>query len=182
MEVADTGAGMDATIRARIFEPFFTTKEMGKGTGLGLATVYGIVQQSGGYIAVESETQQGSRFTVYLPSTEEEAAVSAAVAKCNGDPVLTTVLLVEDVHDVLNSLRELLQSKGYEVLCAENGKSAMEILHTHTRNIDLLVTDIVMPNMSGDDLAEAARTIRPKMKILFMSGGTLKLVSEVKNA
>lgn len=180
LSVSDNGAGMSATTQARIFEPFFTTKEVGEGTGLGLATVYGIVQQSGGYIAVASRLHQGTTFTVYLPRTEEQAEVERPAPEISVGVGSYTVLLVEDEKDLLHSLSDLLEAHGYRVLSAGNGSEAMHIVRENKQKIDLLITDVVMPMMGGDELAAFVRETQPEMRILFMSGGTLRLVSEVK--
>jgi two-component system cell cycle sensor histidine kinase/response regulator CckA len=180
LSVTDNGAGMNAATQSRIFEPFFTTKEVGKGTGLGLATVYGIVQQSGGYIAVSSKLGTGTTFTVYLPKTEEEPESADAAPVVHADSGCKTIMLVEDERDLLRSLSDLLQAHGYRVVPATNGIEAKELLQDVKHQIDLLITDVVMPGMGGDDLAALVRQTHPGMKILFMSGGTLRLVSEVK--
>jgi len=173
LAVSDTGEGMDPATRARIFEPFFTTKEQGKGSGLGLATVYGIVQQSGGSIWVYSEPGRGTSFKVYLPATE--AAVSTRVSDRGGDSAKKgweTVLLVEDEDAVRALAREVLRRHGYVVLEARHGLDALRLAERHPDTIHLMVTDIVMPHMSGRDLADRLAEVRPKMKVLFMSGYT----------
>jgi CheY-like chemotaxis protein len=180
LSVSDNGAGMNANTQSRIFEPFFTTKEIGEGTGLGLATVYGIVQQSGGYIAVASLLGKGTTFTVYLPQTEEELEKFPAAPAVFVERSSRTVLLVEDERDLLLSLSDLLEAHGYHVIQANNGAEAQNILEENAQAIDLLITDVVMPVMGGDDLAAFVRETQPEMKILFMSGGTLRLVSEVR--
>jgi PAS domain S-box-containing protein len=175
LAVSDTGQGMDEATRARVFEPFFTTKEQGKGTGLGLATVYGMVKQSGGYIWAYSELGRGSVFKVYLPTagTGERAQPDQAA---RGQPEDThgweTVLLVEDEDAVRSLAREVLRRHGYVVLEARHGVDAVRMAERHTDDIHLMVTDLVMPHMSGRDLAERLASVRPKMKVLFMSGYT----------
>jgi len=168
LEVSDTGAGMDLATRARIFEPFFTTKEQGKGSGLGLATVYGLVKQSGGYIWVDSEPGAGSSFKVYFPAIEREAEAAqndrASVAGSE------TVLLVEDEDTVRALAGEVLRRNGYAVLEARHSLEALRVVERHQESIDLMITDIVMSHMTGRDLAERIREGRPSMKVLFISG------------
>ena len=171
LSVEDTGTGMDPETQAHIFEPFFTTKEPGKGTGLGLATVYGIVKQSGGYILVESAPGQGATFKFYLPRIYDAPAASAeapaVTAKLSGTE---TVLLAED-SDPLRKLAEtFLASHGFSVLVAENGERALAVAREHGRRIDLLLTDVVMPGMNGRVLAEHLSARQPGIKILYMSG------------
>jgi PAS domain S-box-containing protein len=173
LSVADTGIGMDDATRARIFEPFFTTKGIGKGTGLGLATVYGIVLQSGGHIAVESEPNHGTTFRVYLPAASPpasptERAVATPPAAVDGE----TILLVEDDDHVRALALRALQDAGYVVLEAANGERALEVARTYGVAIRLLVTDVVMPNMSGRELAERLLAEHPTVKIIYMSGYT----------
>jgi CheY-like chemotaxis protein len=169
LSVSDTGAGMDATTRARIFEPFFTTKEQGKGSGLGLATVYGLVKQSGGYIWVFSEPGQGSVFKVYFPTIGSEPARNgdARGSDCAGTE---TVLLVEDDDAVRTLASQVLRRHGYAVLEARDALEALRVVERHQESIDLMVTDVVMPQMSGRDLAGRIHDARPSMKVLFMSG------------
>jgi len=168
--VSDTGVGMDASTRARVFEPFFTTKEQGKGSGLGLATVYGMVKQSRGYIWVDSEPGRGATFKAYLPATAQPSG-NQAPANEAGDAVGSeTVLLVEDEDAVRALAREVLRRHGYVVLEARHGVDALRVAERHPDEIHLLVADVVMPHMSGRELAERLATVRPAMKILFMSG------------
>jgi PAS domain S-box-containing protein len=174
LAVSDTGAGMDDATRSRLFEPFFTTKEQGKGSGLGLATVYGMVKQSGGYIWVYSEPGHGTAFKVYLPpaaqrSTSEEGGGRREDAVARG---WETVLLVEDEDAVRALAREVLRRHGYVVLEARHGVDALRVAERHTDDIHLMITDVVMPLMSGRDLAERLSSVRPAMKVLFMSGYT----------
>ncbi|MGE5325419.1 MAG: PAS domain S-box protein [Deltaproteobacteria bacterium] len=173
LAVSDTGTGMDSKTQAHIFEPFFTTKEMGKGTGLGLATVYGIVKQSGGYIWVYSEPGRGATFKVYLPRVEKTAAApgagKAAVRPVQGNE---TVLLVEDEPALRSMVRNVLKSNGYQVLEARHGEDALVVCEMHRGPIHLLLTDVVMPGMGGRALAEHLVSLYPGMKILYMSGYT----------
>jgi two-component system cell cycle sensor histidine kinase/response regulator CckA len=173
LAVGDTGMGMDAATKERIFEPFFTTKEQGKGSGLGLATVYGIVKQSGGYIYVYSEPSHGTVFKVYFPPAECSSVET--VQKADATPKKRgweTVLLVEDEDAVRALAREVLRRHGYVVVEARHGLDALRVAERHTDDIHLMITDIVMPHMSGRELAERLSAARPKMKVLFMSGYT----------
>jgi two-component system, cell cycle sensor histidine kinase and response regulator CckA len=171
MAVTDTGCGMDAATQSHLFEPFFTTKEKGKGTGLGLSTVYGIIKQSGGNIWAYSELGRGSTFKVYLPRAEE--AVKTHPPK-EPQPLAgkgtETILLVEDEDAVRSMISRVLQGSGYRVLEACQGAEAIDACRTHTGPIHLMVTDVIMPQMSGRELAERMAVFRPSMKVLFMSG------------
>jgi PAS domain S-box-containing protein len=172
LAVTDTGVGMDEATQAHLFEPFFTTKEVGKGTGLGLATVYGIVKQSGGYIWVYSEAGRGTTVKVYLPRVPgvAEAPAAPVVAAVRGGD--ETVLLVEDAAPVRVLARRSLEGRGYRVLDASDGPAALELSARHEGRIDVLVTDVVMPGMSGRELAERLAPERPSMKVLYTSGYT----------
>ena len=173
LAVSDKGCGMDAEVLKHIFEPFYTTKKKGKGTGLGLSTVYGIVKQSGGNIWVYSEAGQGTTFKIYLPEVDD------AVEETETEEILTevsggteTVLLAEDEEFVRNFVRDVLQKYGYTVLEAHHGSEALRIGLQHSGTIHLLLTDVVMPRMSGQQLAKQMATLRPTVKVLYMSGYT----------
>jgi PAS domain S-box-containing protein len=173
LSVTDTGVGMDTSTASRIFEPFFTTKEVGHGTGLGLSTVYGIAKQSGGFITVRTKPGAGASFELYLPAIVDEPesldASPAARPEWRGSE---TILLVEDSDAVRNLARQILRQLGYAVMTARDGREALELAANDPSRIDLLLTDVVMPHMSGRELAEAVRTRRPAIKVLYMSGYT----------
>jgi len=171
LAVTDTGSGMDVATQARMFEPFFTTKPKGKGTGLGLATVYGIVKQTGGYIWVYSEVGRGTTFKIYLPR------INAAVEPAPPSPTATaplggseTVLLVEDQEQVRELVRRLLQARGYRVLVAASGIEALRVAEQHPGPIHLLVADVVMPGMTGREVGLLLTPTRPQMRALYLSG------------
>jgi signal transduction histidine kinase len=173
LSVTDTGHGMDAATMAHIFEPFFTTKEPGKGTGLGLATVYGAVRQSGGYIWVESAPQQGARFEIYLPRTRERTQNQTSDRpKKNGNGAWREkcVLVVEDEREVRELASAFLTSAGYQVLLAEDGAEALEIVERLGSAIHVVLTDVIMPNMRGTELGKRLRVLRPELKIVYMTG------------
>jgi signal transduction histidine kinase/CheY-like chemotaxis protein len=171
VDVVDTGHGMDERTKAKIFEPFFTTKDAGKGTGLGLATVYGIVKQSGGYIWVDSAPGKGTRFEVYLPQTAGVASPLSASSKPSPcDRGRGTVLLAEDEDAVRELAGEFLRTSGYEVIAAKDGLDALELAGKQKNPIDFLVTDVVMPRMRGTELALRLKRAHPHIKILYMSG------------
>ena len=171
LAVTDTGEGMDKETQARIFEPFFTTKGAGRGTGLGLAMVFGIVKQSGGDIWVYSERFHGPTFKVYLPRVDEPLAEEASArARVSGGT--ETVMVVEDADNLRQLAREILSEQGYNVVEARSGREAVALLETDARRFDLLLTDLVMPGMSGRELADRAASVRPGIKVLFMSGYT----------
>jgi CheY-like chemotaxis protein len=175
LAVTDTGCGMDEQTKARLFEPFFTTKEMGKGTGLGLSTVYGIVKQSGGNVWVYSEPDQGTTFKVYLPRS---VSVSMAAAAIKPPPVprqvtgTETILVVEDEEALRNVASRILTTAGYTVLTAASGEEALVTGAQHEGDIQLLLTDVVMPRMSGKALAQRLAKTRPALAVLYMSGYT----------
>jgi len=171
LAVCDTGCGMDAETQSHLFEPFFTTKEPGKGTGLGLATVYGIIMQSGGHIAVDSAPGRGTTLAIYLPCIEEAVEV---VESDNARSHLMcgegTILLVEDETAVRELAHEVLEMAGYTVLAAGSGKEALEMCARHTGPLHLLLTDVVMSGMSGPAVAERLTASHPAMRVLYMSG------------
>ncbi len=171
--VSDTGTGMDTQTKARIFEPFFTTKGLGKGTGLGLSTVFGIVKQSGGNIWVYSELGSGTSFKIYLPRVKEALEqAEPAMAQTASRQGSETVLVVEDEEAVRVLVRRVLEANGYHVLEASHGAAALVTCDEHKDPIHLLMTDLIMPEMSGRQLAEQVSAQRPEMKILYMSGYT----------
>ncbi|HKV05819.1 MAG TPA: PAS domain S-box protein [Candidatus Acidoferrales bacterium] len=179
LSVADTGVGMNAEILTHLFEPFFTTKERGKGTGLGLATVYGVVKQSGGYIWVESELGKGSAFQVYLPRIEEPVSqsappVSPAASYCGSE----TILLVEDADSLRKLAHALLEQNGYRVLEAANGAEALKVVEQQRKRIHLLLTDVIMPGMNGRVLAERLAPMQAGLRVLYMSGYTDSAIAD----
>jgi signal transduction histidine kinase/CheY-like chemotaxis protein len=173
LAVSDTGVGMDAATRAHIFEPFFTTKGRDQGTGLGLATVHGIVSQSGGYIWLYSEPGKGTTFKIYLPRVDEPPAPAAAAdvptRELTGSE---TVLVVEDEDAVRALMRLTLEARGYQVLAAASPKEALELVARHPGSIPLVVTDVIMPGMSGGELAGRLAALRPEIRVIFVSGYT----------
>jgi len=177
LAVSDTGVGMDAEIQARVFEPFFTTKEPGKGTGLGLSTVYGIVKQSDGYISLSSEPGRGTTFRIYLPRVEAPAATEGQVVSTppRGSE---TILLVEDEDEVRALAREVLEQSGYTVLAASGPAEALGIVERHADPIHLILTDVVMPHMSGPQLVKDIAPLRPGIKVLYMSGYTADAIAQ----
>ena len=172
LSVTDTGCGMSEEVRAHLFEPFFTTKGVGKGTGLGLATAFGIIKQAGGYIRVETSVGHGATFTILLPALLEGLAVGSTGARFDAPLGTETVLLVEDQRDVMRLARLALERHGYTVLTAQSGASAVELSDSYAGTIHLLVTDVVMPDLGGRYVADVLRRSRPEIKILFMSGYT----------
>jgi PAS domain S-box-containing protein len=173
LAVSDTGCGMDKQLQKRVFEPFFTTKASGKGSGLGLATVYGIVKQSDGHIWLYSEVGKGTCFKIYLPCVDENGADYANAAGVPLAPKGTeTLLLVEDEDQVRQIVKAILEQQGYDVLAAANGEEALKLAEVHGPRLHLLMTDVVMPQMSGRELAEQLTGILPNLKVLYMSGYT----------
>jgi len=172
LAVTDSGTGMDPETKARIFEPFFTTKPVGKGTGLGLATVWGAVKQSGGYIWLYSEVGQGTSFKIYLPrvdAMEPQAAAEEAAVALDGSE---TVLVAEDEDAVRQIIEKALQARGYQVIVARGGSDALALAGRHNGQIDLLVTDVVMPDMNGRELSQRLTHVRPTLRTLYLSGYT----------
>jgi CheY-like chemotaxis protein len=177
--VSDSGVGMDALTREHLFEPFFTTKELGKGTGLGLSMVYGIVRQSGGQIVVDSELGKGSKFRISLPLVD--AAVGRDKDSTEALPARGgkgTILVVEDETEVRALLAETLNGFGYSVIEAKNGQDALEVAKASLSNIDLLITDMVMPQINGRELSQTLRARRPALPVLFISGYSDVIPSE----
>jgi len=172
LAVADTGMGMDEVTRRQIFEPFFTTKDPGRGTGLGLSTVYGIVKQSDGLIFVESEVGRGTSFEVCLPQVAEVASPQQPRPTAASTPGTETILLVEDNGGLRKLARRILVSSGYRVLQAADGEEALLVLERYQEPVHLLLTDVVMPGMNGRVLAERVGAVRPGMNVLYTSGYT----------
>ena len=172
LSVSDTGTGMDRETQRRIFEPFFTTKEKGKGTGLGLATVYGIVKQSSGYVAVYSEPGHGSVFRAYLPRAGADQPTPRMPARARGKRAsgTGTILVVEDEADVRELVRKILTRDGYRILAAENGLAAQQLVQDHHGPIQLVLTDVIMPHLSGRELVDRLRVSHPDLKAVYMSG------------
>ena len=176
--VSDDGCGMDSETLSNIFEPFYTTKGVGEGTGLGLATVYGIVKQADGFINVYSESGQGTTFKIYLPRCEGletaiQETVTTEVLKGKGE----TVLLVEDEIAIVQLATAMLEELGYNVLAANSPTAALSVAEVHQGEIQLLLTDVVMPDMNGRDLAKQIQEICPKIKTLYMSGYTANVIA-----
>lgn len=172
LRVRDTGVGMNDETQRRIFEPFFTTKEIGKGTGLGLATAYGIVKQSGGYIKVHTAPGKGAEFLIYLPRTETAPDKIVPLVRRDDGPASGTVLVVEDEAGVREALQRILTAGGYTVVTAANGVEALDLFAARWRDIDLLITDLVMPSMGGRELARQCSVLRDTLKVIYLSGYT----------
>ncbi|HEX4633077.1 MAG TPA: ATP-binding protein, partial [Gemmatimonadales bacterium] len=177
LAVSDTGTGMDAATQARVFEPFFTTKEKGKGTGMGLATVYGIVKQSGGYIWLYSEPGQGTTFNVYLPRVDDPVEAQAPAFSPTSLTGTETVLLVEDDTAVGGVAQRILEGYGYTVLTASDGGEGLALAQRYDGDIHLLLSDIVLPTLSGPEVAQRLAERRPATRVLLMSGYTPEAVT-----
>ena len=172
MKISDTGVGMTREVLDHAFEPFFSTRAKGEGTGLGLATVYGIITQAQGYVQVYSEPGIGTTFTVLLPATGQDAVAEPAPEHASGSGVGETVLVVEDEPALREVTRRILSRNGYQVITAANGHEAIEVAANQAGRIDVVLTDVVMPQMLGKEAAERIRRLRPGVKVLFMSGYT----------
>ena len=173
LSVSDTGTGIEDGIRNHLFEPFFTTKEEGKGTGLGLSTAYGIVQQTGGHIDVDSQLGQGTTFRIYLPAVDEAATPEKSSTTGSAPRGGTeTILVVEDEKVVRDLVQDILESNGYIVIAAEDGPTAVAISENFGGAIQLMITDVMMPRITGPELSERLHSRRPDMKVLYMSGYT----------
>ncbi len=177
MKIGDTGVGMPGDVIDRAFEPFFTTKAEGAGTGLGLATVYGIVTQARGYVQIYSEQGIGTTFTILLPATGHVVRAEPAVAPTPAAGAGETVLILEDEPAMRDVTQRILSRNGYHVLAAANGQEAIDIVVSHPGDIDVLLTDVIMPHMLGKEAAERIRALRPGVKVLFMSGHTHGLLN-----
>jgi len=174
LRLTDSGVGMDETTKARVFEPFFTTKPVGKGTGLGLSTVFGIIQQSNGSISVESDLGKGTTFTIHLPQCEEvpREETSLPIPSVRRRPASETVLLVEDEEPMRKMLTEYMEANGYKVLVAHNGAEALTTAKRYAGEIHLVITDVIMPHMSGPTLVRSLQNTRCGMKVLYITGYT----------
>jgi two-component system, cell cycle sensor histidine kinase and response regulator CckA len=178
LSVSDDGSGMDKETVSHLFEPFFTTKKIGQGTGLGLATVYGIVKQNSGFINVYSEVGAGTTFKIYLPLYEGESAGAQVQTDRKEPPRGTeTVLVVEDEAAILELIKIMLENLGYAALVARTPAEAVRLVHDHAPDIHLLISDVVMPQMNGRDLAELIAEMKPGLKVLFMSGYTADVIA-----
>jgi len=176
---SDTGSGMNEETLSKIFEPFFTTKTNGEGTGLGLSMVYGITRQSGGHITCYSEVDQGTIFKIYFPLVDEPADYVASSPELAVFPTGTeTILVVEDDMTVREMIVDILTQSGYQVLVASSGNETLSIWERKANEIDLLITDVVMPGMSGSELAKRLSQKKPQLKVLYMSGYTRRAISQ----
>jgi CheY-like chemotaxis protein len=175
IEVTDTGVGMDERIRTRIFEPFFTTKDKGRGTGLGLSVVYGIVKNHDGFIDVESKPMAGTSFRLYFPAQAADAALQEPIAKIDAQPTVTsnssaTVLIVEDEEKMLHALGKILAKEGYKVLKASDGEMALDTYQRHEDTIDVVLLDMGLPKISGRDVLLRMKNRNPDVKVIIASG------------
>jgi CheY-like chemotaxis protein len=170
LAISDTGEGMDEEVQAHLFEPFFTTKEPGQGTGLGLSTVFGIVKQGDGHISVQSKVKAGTTFRIYLPRTRDEVRPSTHDAPLISLEGTETILLVEDEAAVRDLTARTLRMQGYQVLTASDGKQALVVAEACTGPIHLLLTDVIMPHVDGRQLAQQLQSLRPEVRVLYMSG------------
>ena len=176
--VSDNGSGMSKEVLGHLFEPFFTTKEVGKGTGLGLATVYGIVKQNGGLIDVESEPGRGTTFRIYLPSVADDTTLRQTEAPAPpASRGRETILVVEDEPAILKISQKLLEKLGYRVLAAQSPGEAIRLAEKYDGEVHLLVTDVIMPEMNGRELAERLLCLNPRLKRLYMSGYTADIIA-----
>lgn len=176
----DDGSGMSPEVQAHIFEPFFTTKGVGKGTGLGLATVYGIVKQNHGAILVQSALGQGTTFTLYLPRAKTAALATAEAGTQQLPKGTETVLVTEDEKAVLKLIQRTLEQQGYNVLAAETPELALQVCAQHQETIHLLLTDVIMPSMNGKELSEHIQKLRPGIRVLFMSGYSADILEQMQ--
>jgi CheY-like chemotaxis protein len=181
IRVQDTGRGMDDATRERLFEPFFTTKDVGEGTGLGLATVYGVIRQSGGHIEVDSEPGAGATFSIFFPRAGGAAATDDPSTRPQSKaPRGETILVVEDDAQLRRLATSILGKSGYRVLEASSGDEALQLMAAWSGRVDLLLTDVIMPGMSGPVLARRLATLRPGLRTLFMSGYTADALSDYR--
>ena len=179
VRVADTGPGIPAGLEDRVFEPFFTTKEVGKGSGLGLATVYGIVKQHEGFVEIAHDVAQGAAFDVYIPVAEGAVAAQPQAPRAGSSPEGTgTILLAEDEDLVRRLAKRVLERAGYRVVVARDGAEAVEIVEGGARGIDLALLDVVMPKASGAEVAARLRAVRPDVPVIFCSGYSRQMVDE----
>ncbi|PKL74196.1 MAG: hypothetical protein CVV27_21740, partial [Candidatus Melainabacteria bacterium HGW-Melainabacteria-1] len=177
LTVSDNGCGMGKEILPNIFEPFFTTKDVGQGTGLGLATVYGIVKQNNGFINVYSEPGQGTTFRIYLPRCHSEGLEAFPEEEMETKGGTETILIVEDEESVLKLSKDMLEMLGYKVLAANKIEEALQLVREYDEPIDLLLTDVVMPDMNGKELSERVTALKPGLKSLYMSGYTADVIT-----
>ena len=177
LEISDTGTGMDSETQSRVFEPFFTTKEPGKGTGLGLATVYGIVRQHLGHIWLYSEPGKGTTFNIYFPQAARQPDKKPGKEKKNATTGAETILVVEDQDQVRKMICLMLKQQGYFIIEAENGQKGIETALSHNGKIDLLITDVVMPGLNGKELFNELSKSMPDLKVLFISGYPREIIS-----